>query len=72
MYTTITGASAGFVHGFTYSHSPVAAAVASEVLAILERESLIEASAAKGERLLGSPGMRSATTRRSARSGGAA
>ncbi len=53
VYTTITGASAGFVHGFTYSHSPVAAAVASEVLAILERESLIEASAVKGERLRG-------------------
>jgi adenosylmethionine-8-amino-7-oxononanoate aminotransferase len=53
VYTTITGASAGFVHGFTYSHSPVAAAVASEVLAILERESLVEASATKGERLLG-------------------
>jgi hypothetical protein len=53
VYTTITGASPGFVHGFTYSHSPVAAAVASKVLAILERESLIEASATKGERLLG-------------------
>ena len=53
VYATITGASAGFVHGFTYSHSPVAAAVAAEVLAILERESLVEASATKGERLLG-------------------
>jgi len=52
VYTTITGAPAGFVHGFTYSHSPVAAAVASEVLAILERESLVEASATKGARLL--------------------
>jgi adenosylmethionine-8-amino-7-oxononanoate aminotransferase len=53
VYATITGASAGFVHGFTYSHSPVAAAVASEVLAIIERESLVDASATKGERLLG-------------------
>ena len=53
VYAAITGASAGFVHGFTYSHSPVAAAVASEVLAIIERESLVEASATKGERLLG-------------------
>ncbi len=53
VYATITGASAGFVHGFTYSHSPVAAAVAAEVLAILERELLVEASATKGERLLG-------------------
>ena len=41
----------GFVHGFTYSHGPVAAAVASEVLRILEDEDLVEASATKGERL---------------------
>ncbi|HET7028526.1 MAG TPA: aminotransferase class III-fold pyridoxal phosphate-dependent enzyme [Candidatus Limnocylindrales bacterium] len=41
-----------FVHGFTYSHHVVAAAVASQVLSILERESLIEASAVKGARLL--------------------
>ena len=43
----------GFVHGFTYSHQPGAAAVALEVLRILEEERLVEASAAKGERLLG-------------------
>jgi adenosylmethionine-8-amino-7-oxononanoate aminotransferase len=42
----------GFVHGFTYSHQPGAAAVAREVLRILETESLVEASAVKGERLL--------------------
>lgn len=42
----------GFVHGFTYSHQPVAAAVAREVLRILEAEALVDASAAKGERLL--------------------
>jgi hypothetical protein len=42
----------GFVHGFTFSHGPVAAAVAGEVLRILETEGLVEASAAKGERLL--------------------
>ncbi|MGZ8528052.1 MAG: aminotransferase family protein [Candidatus Limnocylindrales bacterium] len=42
----------GFVHGFTYSHGPVAAAVAGEVLRILETEGLVEASAVKGERLL--------------------
>ncbi len=41
-----------FVHGFTYSHQPVAAAVAHEVLRIIEAESLVEASAVKGERLL--------------------
>ncbi len=44
--------SGGFVHGFTYSHQPGAAAVAREVLRILEAESLVEASAVKGERLL--------------------
>lgn len=53
VYTTVTGAAPGFVHGFTYSHSPIGAAVAGEVLAIIERESLVEASAVKGERLLG-------------------
>ena len=52
VYATVTRATPGFVHGFTYSHSPIGAAVASEVLAIIERESLVEASAAKGLRLL--------------------
>ena len=41
----------GFVHGFTYSHHVVGAAVAGEVLRILEDEGLVEASAAKGDRL---------------------
>jgi adenosylmethionine-8-amino-7-oxononanoate aminotransferase len=41
----------GFVHGFTYSHDAVGAAVAGEVLRILESESLVEASATKGDRL---------------------
>lgn len=41
----------GFVHGFTYSHGPVAGAVANEVLRILETEDLVAASATKGERL---------------------
>jgi len=41
----------GFVHGFTYSHDPVGAAVAGAVLRILESESLVEASATKGARL---------------------
>jgi adenosylmethionine-8-amino-7-oxononanoate aminotransferase len=50
VYETIT-AGGGFVHGFTYSHSPVGAAVAGEVLRILESEKLVEASAVKGERL---------------------
>jgi len=43
----------GFVHGFTYSHHAVGAAAAGEVLRILEAEQLVEASAAKGERLQG-------------------
>jgi adenosylmethionine-8-amino-7-oxononanoate aminotransferase len=42
----------GFVHGFTYSHGPVAAAVAAAVLHILETEDLVAASARKGEWLL--------------------
>ncbi|HEX5466294.1 MAG TPA: aminotransferase class III-fold pyridoxal phosphate-dependent enzyme [Candidatus Limnocylindrales bacterium] len=42
----------GFTHGFTYSHAPTGAAVAREVLRILEAEDLVAASAAKGERLL--------------------
>jgi len=52
VYRTVVGAGA-FVHGFTYSHSPVGAAVAREVLRILETEDLVAASAAKGARLQG-------------------
>ncbi len=50
VHDTVT-ASGPFVHGFTYSHAPVGAAVAGEVLRILEREQLVDASAVKGERL---------------------
>jgi adenosylmethionine-8-amino-7-oxononanoate aminotransferase len=50
VWATVTGAGA-FVHGFTYSHAPVGAAVAREVLHILESEDLVRASAVKGERL---------------------
>ncbi len=50
VWETITSGG-GFVHGFTYSHQPVAATVAREVLRILEGESLVAASAVKGERL---------------------
>lgn len=50
VYDTVTAAGP-FVHGFTYSHAPVGAAVAREVFRILERERLVEASAWKGERL---------------------
>jgi hypothetical protein len=50
VYETVT-AGGGFVHGFTYSHSPMGAAAAAEVLRILETENLVEASAVKGERL---------------------
>jgi adenosylmethionine-8-amino-7-oxononanoate aminotransferase len=45
-------AKAGFVHGFTYSHSVVGAAVGRAVLARLRDGGLVEASAEKGERLL--------------------
>ncbi len=51
VYATVTRPGSGFVHGFTYSHAPVGAAVAREVLRIIESESLVEASATKGERL---------------------
>lgn len=51
VYNTIA-AGGGFVHGFTYSHSPVGAAAAGEVLRILESENLVEASRTKGELLL--------------------
>jgi len=51
VYSTVTAAGA-FIHGFTFSHSPVGAAVAREVLRILESEDLVTASAVKGERLL--------------------
>ena len=47
------GKGGGFVHGFTYSHAPAGAAVAREVLRILESEELVEASRVKGERLAG-------------------
>lgn len=50
VYETVVGGP-GFVHGFTYSHGPVAGAVANEVLRILEAEDLVAASATKGERL---------------------
>jgi hypothetical protein len=43
--------SGGFTHGFTYSHHAVGAAVAREVLRILESEDLVAASDTKGERL---------------------
>jgi adenosylmethionine-8-amino-7-oxononanoate aminotransferase len=41
-----------FVHGFTYSHHPVGAAVAGEVLRILEQEDLVRASDERGARLI--------------------
>jgi adenosylmethionine-8-amino-7-oxononanoate aminotransferase len=40
-----------FVHGFTFSHSVVGAAVAREVLRILEAEDLVAASGRTGEQL---------------------
>jgi adenosylmethionine-8-amino-7-oxononanoate aminotransferase len=42
----------GFVHGFTYSHHPVGAAVAHAVLCRLRDDGLVERSRELGERLL--------------------
>ena len=50
LYATIRNGG-GFTHGFTYSHQPTAAAVAGEVLRILEAESLVGASLVKGAQL---------------------
>jgi adenosylmethionine-8-amino-7-oxononanoate aminotransferase len=50
IHDTVTG-EGGFVHGFTYSHAPAGAAVAREVLRILDDEDLVEASRVKGDRL---------------------
>src|SRR5262245_24547884 len=44
--------SGGFVHGFTWSHNGVGAAVAHAALRRLRDEGLVEASARRGERLL--------------------
>ncbi len=52
VHDTVTGGG-GFTHGFTYSHAPAGAAAALEVLRIIVDERLVEASAAKGERLRG-------------------
>jgi adenosylmethionine-8-amino-7-oxononanoate aminotransferase len=51
IHAAVTAPGAGFVHGFTYSHSPVGAAVAGEVLRVLRDEDLVAASAVKGDRL---------------------
>jgi adenosylmethionine-8-amino-7-oxononanoate aminotransferase len=51
VYEAVTAPGGGFVHGFTYSHHAVGAAVARETLRLLETESLVEASATKGDRL---------------------
>jgi len=50
VFETVSGA--GFVHGFTYSHHVVGAAVASAVLHRLRDDGLVEVSREKGERLL--------------------
>ncbi len=51
VFESVTAPGAGFVHGFTYSHHAVGAAVAREVLRILAAEDLVAASASKGVRL---------------------
>ena len=51
VHDAVMAPGAGFVHGFTYSHHAVGAAVAREVLRLLEAESLVEASETKGRLL---------------------
>jgi hypothetical protein len=53
VFDAVSAPGAGFVHGFTYSHHAVGAAVAREILRILEAEDLVAASASKGLRLRG-------------------
>jgi adenosylmethionine-8-amino-7-oxononanoate aminotransferase len=50
VFDTVAGD--GFVHGFTYSHSAMGAAVGRAVLRRLREDRLVEASRDKGERLL--------------------
>ena len=50
IHDAVTG-HGGFVHGFTYSHAPAGAAVAREVLRILDEEDLVHASEVMGDRL---------------------
>ena len=73
VFKTVTAPGAGFVHGFTFSHSPVGAAVAREVLRILRDEDLVAGECHEGRatpRAVGGPARR--TTRRSGRSAAAA
>jgi adenosylmethionine-8-amino-7-oxononanoate aminotransferase len=51
VHAAVTAPGAAFVHGFTYSHAPVGAAVAREVLRILHDEDLVSASARLGDGL---------------------
>lgn len=55
VYDTVTEAGT-FVHGFTWSHHPVGAAVTEAVIDVIEHDGLVAQSAARGEqahRLLG-------------------
>jgi adenosylmethionine-8-amino-7-oxononanoate aminotransferase len=51
IYDTVMGAGT-FSHGFTWSHHPVGAAVGETVVAVIEREGLVERSAAAGAAVL--------------------
>lgn len=48
VYDTVTGA-ATFVHGFTWSHHPVGAAVAATVIDVIERDDLVAVARRNGE-----------------------
>ncbi len=43
--------SASFIHGFTWSHHPIGAAIAGAVLGVLKQEYLVETAGPKGEYL---------------------
>jgi len=50
-FNTVREKSGAFVHGGTFSHHPVAGAAGLALVDILEKESLVERAAVKGERL---------------------
>ncbi len=50
IFDTVDGA-ANFVHGFTWSHHPIGAAVANAVLGVLKQEYLVDTAGPKGDHL---------------------
>ena len=52
IYDTLVETRARFVHGFTYGGNPLACAVGSKVLDILQRDGLVERAQTQGNKLL--------------------